>query len=401
MAKTRVARIAENLYLLRLDDTETMFFEALWEIPEGVTYNAYLLDTGEGLALLDGWKRGYEGQFLDTLRSVAEPRDVKWVIVHHVEPDHTGTLPSILGEAGNPQVLCHPMAVGLLEALYNVRLNVRVLKDGERVSLGGEELEVLYTPWLHWPETIMTYHKRLGVLFSGDAFGSYSIPEGVSDGDVDVEELLGFSRKYLATVVGRYRQHIVKAVEKLSSRGVEPKTIAPLHGVVWRVNPGLIIERFLSWARAEPAEGKVLAVYGSMYGAVERAVGIVLERLEELGASTVVYRFTDRERPPISNVIGDALDASAIVVGAATYESEVFPLIRYVVEEVARKAAAKKPVLIVSSYGWGGAAGRKLEEILGKAGFEVSVVEFKGSPAPVEDRLREAAETLAASIRLP
>ncbi len=392
--EARVARLASNLYLLRLEDRETRFFEALWEIPEGVTYNAYLLDTGEGMILLDGWKKGYDDLFMEALRSVADPRDVEWVIVHHVEPDHTGTLPRLLEEAGGPTVLCHPMAVGLIEALYGVKPRARVVRDGETLVLGQEELELHYTPWLHWPETIMSYHRGLRVLFSGDAFGSYSIPGGITDEDLDPADVLGFSRKYVATVVGKYRQHVVKVLEKLSSRGVEPQVIAPLHGLVWKKRPRLILDKYLAWAQAEPVKGKVLIAYGSMYGAVEEAINIVSRRLEELGASITVYRFTDRERAPIGALLGDALDAEALVLGAATYESGVFPLIRYVAEELAEKAAASKPVLVVTSYGWGGAAGRRLSEILGRAGFQVHVVEFRGSPGPIRGRLLEAADRL-------
>ncbi len=393
--EARVARLASNLYLLRLEDRETRFFEALWEIPEGVTYNAYLLDTGEGMALLDGWKKGYGELFMETLRSVADPGDVEWVVVHHVEPDHTGTLPALLEET-SPTLLCHPMAAGLLEALYGVKPRFRAVRDGETLMLGKEELEFHYTPWLHWPETIMSYHRGSGILFSGDAFGSYSVPRGVTDGDLDPAEVLGSARKYVATVIGKYRGHVVKVLEKLSSRGVEPRVIAPLHGLVWKTRPRFILEKYLSWARAEPVRGKVLVVYGSMYGAVEEAVSIVSRRLEELGARLAVYRFTYRERAPIGDLLGDALDAEALVLGAATYEAGVFPLMRYVAEELAEKAAASKPVLLVSSYGWGGAAGRKLSEILGRAGFRVHVVEFRGSPGPIRDALLEAADRIMA-----
>ncbi len=399
MVRTQVVKIDEGLYLLRLDDDETMFFEALWSIPEGVTYNAYVIAGNEGVVLLDTWKGCYAELYLEALRSVADPRDVTDIVIHHVEPDHTGALPKVL-ELCRPDVKVwgHPMAKQLIEAFYGVKPSFHAVKDGEKAVLAGEQLVFFHTPWLHWPDTIMSYLVNKKVLFTGDAFGAFSIPPGIYDDSVKVEEYEYFVRKYIACIIGKYKSFIIKNIDKLRKAGLEIRIIAPLHGVLWKKELSKIIELYERIAQTTPRERKAVAIYGSMYGDVEKCIEAVKEELSSSGYEVKVFRYTDKQQDPLSDVLAEAVDADLLVIGAATYDASVFPTVEHVVNTLAEKIGSPKRVVVISSYGWGPVAGKKIAMILEKAGFNaVKVIEYRGSPRPddiekARGAVREVAE---------
>jgi len=382
--KFHVEKIIDDLYILRLDDDSTKYFEALWHIPEGVTYNSYILVTREGAVLYDTWKNKYSDLFIEALTRVVDPRDVKHIIVHHMEPDHSGALPEVLKYSTNAIVYGHPLARDMIRSFYRIEPKFRAVRDGEVIEVSGYRLEFIHTPWLHWPETIMTFIENLGVLLSCDAFGSFSIPHALFDDEMSDDEIrayLEYARKYTISVVGHYRSYITHNVEKLNKRGITPKIIAPAHGLVWRGKPSLIVEKYLEWAVGRPRERKATVIYSSMYGFVEEAVNYVIAKLKSLAWDVHIHRATDSDRFNEAEALSDIADSALIVIGTATYEAEVFPYIRYMLELITMKANFDKPVLVITSYGWGGVAGKKIREVLEKEGFHtVEVVEVRGRP---------------------
>ena len=374
--------IERGFYLLRVDDERVNYFEGIWSIPEGVTYNAYLLVGGNGAVLFDGWKTVYADDLIEVIGGIVSPRDLTHVIVHHVEPDHSGSLPKLLEANGfRAEVVAHPMAKPMIESFYKISPRFRLVRDGEEILAAGERIRLIHTPWLHWPETMTSYLAGRKILISCDAFGGYSIPRTIfDDDDVVVREYLPSVRKYVATVIGFYRQHIIRNIEKLRDLQLDIGIIAPAHGLVWGRNPRLIMDYYRSLAEGRPDDNKILVVSGSMYGLIEEAARIVVEEVERLRGRAAYYRFNDLEQPPFSEIIGDAIDSRAIILAAPTYEAGVYPLIDNLVDLIVKKIPPK-PVLILGSYGWAGAAARRLSEKLAAAGFKiVEAIEFKGSP---------------------
>ena len=398
MPKIHSKQISKELSLLRVDDDEVRYFEALWEIENGITYNSYLLTGEDEVILVDGWKREYADDFSETLKDLIDIRDITHVIVHHMEPDHSGSLAKILKENGfRAEVLGHPLVRGMMRAFYGIDVKFRAVKDGERLSLGGLHLEFFHTPWLHWPETIMTYLRGHGILFSGDAFGGFSIPPAIFDDDDEVvSSYLPFVREYISTIIGSYRQHIPRNVKKLMDQRLEIRMIAPAHGLIWRKNPERIIEYYLKIADGIPEEGKVLVIYASMYGSCEEAGNIVAEELKKQGKRVITYGFTDVRWASINKIIGDAVDSESLIIIAPTYENAVFPTISHVADLIARKIPPNKPILVLSSHGWAGVAGKKLAERFRSANFSViDVMEFKGKPdEDVKKRILESVSKL-------
>ena len=328
MVRTLVDKVTKDLYLLELLDDEIKYFEALWNIPEGITYNSYVLIAQDTVILFDSWKEAYADEFIEALRSVVNPEDVDYLVIHHAEPDHSGSIPKFLEvNKYRAKVMAHPIVNGILKSFYGIKPRFRSLKDKEEMVIGDKRLKFIYTPWLHWPDTIMTYVVEDKVLLSGDAFGGYSLPSAVFDDEVVISKYLPFVRKYIATVIGHYREQITRNIEKIKELGLKIKIIAPLHGLIWRKSPKTIMDYYSKLAKATPEKGKIVVIYGSMYGSMDKAASFVIEELNKRGYQPRVFKFIDVHQDPISDLVGEAMDAEAIIIGAATYEGGVLPYI--------------------------------------------------------------------------
>ena len=408
MSDVRIEKILDEpeVYLIRVDDDEIRYFEATWDIPEGITYNSYLLKLDGATVLVDVTKEEYTDEYMNALKGLVAPSEITHVVVNHTEPDHSGALPELLKENGHrAQVIGTAFARNLLEGFYGKKVveNFRAVKDGEELEIGGKTFRFITVPWLHWPDTMITYVVEDGLMFSCDAGGGYSIPETIDDSDEDVvQRYLPYVNKYVVTVIGHYHKHIVRNIGKLKRLGVieEARMILPGHGLIWRRNPARIFEHYEAIGAGKARKGKVLVVYDSMYGFVERRMRVVLEELRRLGKEPVVYRFTDKSAPAVSDILGEVPDSEAVVLGASTFEADVHPRVRYALFEILDKANYEKPVLIVGAYGWGGVAGRKIETLIARSKFDhVETVESRGMPSDEdEERLRKAVRKLVEAI---
>jgi len=322
--------------------------------------------------------------------------------VHHVEPDHSGSIQRILEVCnGSVEVLCHPFAVKLLQSLYTVSFKFRVVKDGEEFSIGDKTLKFLYAPWLHWPETFITYILEDGVLISCDAFGGFSIPKGIFDDEVDITGYLPYVRKYIIDIIGQNSDYIIKALDKLRNMNIHPKVIAPAHGLVFRKNPGIIVNYYEIIAKCLPEGDKITIVYDSMYGSVEKAIVHTIKRLEELGMKYIAFKFTDLQHSSISEILSEIADCKALIIGVSTYENDLFPYIDYLLDLMVKKIRIGKPILLISSYGWSRIASVKLREKLSETNFKIfESIEFQGQPSSTDlQKIDESITRLINSIK--
>ena len=400
MGKVWIEKIFDDpeIYVLRVDDGKIRYFEAVWEIPEGITYNAYLLKLPKATVLVDGWKSDYSEEFLKALSKLVDPAEITHVIVHHTEPDHSGTLPKVLEANGyRAKILCSAFAKRLLENFYDITENVNVVSDGERVNVSGKTFRFLMVPWLHWPDTMVTYLEEDGVLLGCDVGGGYSIPNALDDSnDSVVREYLPFVTKYVVTVIGHYRKYILENLEKLKSLPI--KAILPGHGLVWRRSPEILLRHYLEVAHGKVEEGKVLVLYDSMYGFVEKLMDEVLKRLDGFGMKPVVFKFSDSERSFVSDVLSHVPSSQALIFGVSTYEAHLHPVVEHVVRLIAEKASYEKPVLVFSVHGWAGVAEKIMGEILGKTHLKVvEFVEVRGGKTE-EAKISEAIEKLLKTL---
>jgi len=374
-------KITDDFYLIRTIDHKLKYFEALWDVPEGMVYNAYLLKTPEGAVLFDTTKANFKEPFLEALRSLIDPSEIKHLVIHHMEPDHSGALPAVLEAIGDHvQLWGHKFSKRLIKSLYGLEPNFQAIKDGATLEIGGKRLVFLSMPWLHWPETMITYIPDGDIILGGDIFGSYGIPEGIfeDDGD-DITEFLHLAREYFASVIGHYKEYVGKNFLKLENEAIVPKLILPAHGLLWHKDPAKIVNAYAQWAMGKPEKGKVVVIYSSMYGYVEKAAQVAIENLKEQGFHPEVFRFTDEHRDSVVDILGEIPDCEAIVFATATYESGVFPLMAHLLEEILHKTAYNKPILLLSVFGWAGMTGKQLTSMLESSPFQlVDTIEFKG-----------------------
>ncbi|HIE58790.1 MAG TPA: FprA family A-type flavoprotein [Hydrogenothermaceae bacterium] len=388
MPKVWIEKILNEpeLYLLRVDDDEVKYFEATWEIPEGITYNAYLLKLDNSVVLFDTWKKDYTEEFIDALSKLVDPKEITHIIVHHTEPDHSGSIPKVLELNGyKAQLIGTSFGKRILEAFYGSKVveNFYAIKDGEEMKIDGKTFRFITVPWLHWPDTMITYITEDGLMFSCDVGGGYSIPNGIDDSNEKVvQKYLPYVTKYIVTVIGHYHKHIIQNIEKLKKLGIieETKMILPGHGLIWIKNPKRIVEYYEAVVAGIPKKGKILVIYDSMYGFVESAVKIALDELKKHGYNPVVYKFTDKEAPAVSDILGEVPDSEALIIGASTYEGSIHPRVKYVLYDIVDKTNYNKPVLVLGAYGWGGVVGKEIRKILEKSKFDlVDTIEVKGS----------------------
>ncbi|WP_456326671.1 FprA family A-type flavoprotein [Palaeococcus sp. (in: euryarchaeotes)] len=404
MVRVWIEKISEEpeLYMIRIDDTRIRYFEATWEIPEGITYNAYLMKTGDAVVLFDATKKEYADEFMEALKKLVDLREITHIIVHHTEPDHSGALPRILEENGHrAMIIGTTFAKKLLEGFYGITENFYSIKDGEEMKIGECTFRFITVPWLHWPDTMITYIVEEGIMVSCDAWGGYSIPEAIDDSNEEiVEKYLPYVTKYIVTVIGHYHKYIVENIEKIKRLGIleDVRMILPGHGLIWRKNPRRIFEHYERVGAGIPKKGKILVIYDSMYGFVGRRIEVALDELKKLGYNPIVYTFTDKNAPPVSDILGEVPDSEALIIGASTYEADIHPRIRYLLYELVDKANYEKPVLILDSFGWGGMAGRKIETLITRSKFDhTDTLESKGWPSKEDEkRIREGVRRLVA-----
>jgi flavorubredoxin len=389
------AKLSSRIVLLRAVDARTTFFEGVWSIPEGVTYNSYLVFGDEKVVLLDTVRREFAEDFMEELRSHLDVGDIDAVVVHHAEQDHSGTLAEVLRAAPKAKVYASPLARPMLESFYGLDLSGRFepVRSGYRLTLGGISLVFEQTPWLHWPETVMSLLEEEGTLFSGDAFGSYGRPAAISDGELGGldEGYVKLVRKYFATVIGRYKRNVASALERLESRGLLQKVrrIAPLHGLVVEKDIGRVLSLYRKWAQGALDPKRAVVLTFTSYGTSDRAVSEAVAYLESRGLDVEVYRFDSVSRSGIGDVLGAMYDAGLVVVSASTYEADAPPSLRCLVDVACAKASNAQRVVVLSSYGWGGGGGRRIAERMKSCGFEVvGIVEYPGSRVPVEELRR-------------
>jgi len=371
-----VKELLKDLVVLRVFDRKIMYFESLWEIPEGITYNSYVLKTKEGSVLFDTVKHVFSEEYIDALRRVVDLRDIKYVVLHHMEPDHSSSLKALsaLNEF-RAEVLGHPLTAKLIKSLLGIEVKFRPVRDGEELRLGDTTLRFFHVPWLHWPETIFTYVDEFRALMTCDAFGAYSVSPIIVSDLTDLKARYSrFMKKYFVNIIGHYRDNVIKALNKLTTHNLKVELVAPSHGAVLlgtdTINEAIKLYRL--WAEARPENKKLVILYTSMYGYNEKIVEKLLSMIKRDDVHIEVFKFTSDYRDNVSDFLGEAIDAKVIVLVTSTYDNAVFPLTKYVLELLLSKTDSEKPLYIITTYGWNDAASREIRNLLTRSKFKLS-----------------------------
>jgi anaerobic nitric oxide reductase flavorubredoxin len=380
-------------------------FEGLWPLPHGVSLNSYLVK-GDHCALIDvvrEWS-GSSGDFLDQLDSTGiKPSDIDYIILNHLEPDHTGFLHDFRLLAPNAKILATPRGVELVAHMCHIQSGVESVQDGQELDLGaGKKLIFHHTPFVHWPETMMTYLPSDKVLFSCDAFGGFGVLKGILfDDQVHPDDWSMYSSemlRYYANIVANFSRNVVLAIQKVGGNDIE--IVAPSHGLVWRRDPGKVIADYQRFARyaAGQAERGVTLLWASMYGKTKAATDAIMRGIAREGVCMEVFEVPHAAE---SFVLASIFKNRGVVVGAPTYEVGLFPPMAHLLDSVARKHMTNRKALRFGSYGWSGGAQKEFDALAERLQWtQAPPLEFRGSPTPEQlQHAEDAAASFARSIR--
>ncbi len=387
--------INRNIFWIGVNDTQTRLFEGLWLIEkEGISYNSYLIKD-EKTVLIDLCKEVFQDEYLQELESLVDLAKIDYLVVNHMEPDHSGALAAFHARAPQATILATRKAVGMIKDFAGITENVRVVNDGEQLRLGEKVLTFYTAPMVHWPETMLTYESSSGTLFSCDAFGGYGIlPDGIFDDDYpDISMYEHESLRYFANIVAAFSKPVINAVEKLS--GLTLKIVAPSHGLVWRKSPQRIIDLYLKWSgySKEESEKAVTVLHGSMYGNTTALLPSIVSGLERANIPYTTYNINLTH---ISYILPDLWQNQGVMIGAPTYEGTIFPTMASVLQMAEYKRIFNKDAAYFGSYGWGGGAMRYMKAQCETLKWNLRAsFEFPGSPGK---RDFESGEKLAISF---
>jgi flavorubredoxin len=397
--------MSKGIYRIGANIKNGDLFEGMWPIPDGVSLNSYVVK-GEKAALLDlvrDWNNApsvIQGQ----LSSISlDFRDFDYLVLNHLEPDHTGWMLGFYKKNPGVQIITTKKGAEVLKGFFGIEENVRVIKSGDTLDLGaGKELLFAEAPNVHWPETMVTYEKNSGILFSCDAFGSYGcVREAIFDDQISDEEHAFFDReslRYYANIVSSFSAFVLRAIDKISD--LEINMIAPSHGIIWRENPGTIIERYRKFAQyyKGPAEPEITVVWGSMYGFTQSVLNSVIQGIRSENVPVHVHQVPNED---VSWALASAWKSAGLVFGMPTYEYKMFPPISGVIDMFERKHIQNKKVFRFGSYGWSGGAQKEFQARTEKLNWEfLEPVEWQGSAGDEVHKLAaERGKELARQVK--
>jgi len=355
-------KLAEGVYWVGVKDWNRRLFDSLIPLPKGTSYNAYLVIGSNSIALIDTVNPGFEKELENKIKGIVDPRDINYIVMNHAEPDHAGAIPYILNIAPKSRLVTSSIGSKIAKIFYRIPdERIYVVKDGDEIDLGGKTLRFIYTPWLHWPETMVTYLEEDGILFPCDFFGAH-IAAGMWDDEV--EDIVNHAQRYWGEIIMPFRLNALKALEKLSTLNI--KIIAPSHGPIYR-NPKRIIEKYLDWSNGKTKK-KILIVYVSMWGYTYEIVKLIENEILSQDIDIVVHDIASTD---VGDIAKDLVDSSAVIIATPTVLGFAHPLII----QIAYLLKVLKPPIkyggAVVTYAWGTKADQQLIEMLRDTGIEL------------------------------
>ena len=378
-------KIAEGIHMLTMN-VEDILFEGIWELANGVTLNSYIVQ-GDKTAIIDG-VIGWDGVPETLYRSLeeigVEPKDVDYLIVNHMEPDHSGWISSFRKIKDDFTIVCTDKAAKMVASFYDED-KIKVVKEGDTLDLGREKVLSFHpVANVHWPDTMYTYERDTKTLFSCDMFGTFGrMGDHCFDDEMTPEEVDFFESegiRYYSNVMTTFTPSLRKAIEK--AKELDINTIAPGHGPVYRKNIQKIIDDYSRYSQYAEGAGKneVTILWGSMYGMTEKAVSHVESILQREG---VKYNKLQMPLDSDSEMVATVFKSAGIIIAAPTYEYNLFPPVAAALDELGRKKITGKSAFRFGSYGWSGGAEKELTEIIERRRMKwdfVESVEFEGAP---------------------
>lgn len=360
-----VRKVTDDLYWVGANDHRTTLFENIHPIPKGVSYNAYLLLDQETV-LFDTVDWSVCRQMMENLEYLLDGRELNWLVVNHLEPDHAASIEQVLIRWPNVKIISTEKGFMLMRqfGFHPDNHDIRIVAEGDTHCFGGHTVAFVAAPMVHWPEAMVTLDLTNGALFSADAFGSFIALDGKLFADeVNFDrDWIDEARRYLVNIVGKFGPHIQLLLGKAAPLLDQIKFICPLHGPVWRKDFGYFIDKYDKWSRYEPEEKGVLIAYASMYGNTEAAAQALAAKLCEKGVTNVsVY---DVSNTHVSYLISEAWKYSHIVLASVTYNLGIYPVMHNFMTDMKALNLQNRTFALIENGSWACKSGDLMQKFI-------------------------------------
>lgn len=371
--------VSNRIHYIGVNDRRKALFENNWPLPQGVAYNSYLISDEKSI-LIDTLEFGSKDDYIDEIEAILQGKPLDFLVVNHMEPDHSSMIGLLLRVFPSMKIIGNNKTFKILEAYYKLKPEqFHEVSDGQELDLGYHKLKFVMTPWVHWPETMMTYDMTDKVLFSCDAFGSFgTLDGGVFDDEIDFETRYeGEMLRYYSNIVGKYSNMVQKALAKLD--GFPVKFVCPSHGPVWRKDPLKVISLYDKWSKYESEPGVVI-VFASMYGNTEKMADYIARLIAEKGEKNIIIH--DVSKTHVSYILRDIWKYSSLILGSCAYNAGMHPMMAQLCHELEVAAPKNKRYSLFGSYSWSGGGLKMLESFSSKMSWQLAEkpVEVLGIP---------------------
>ena len=353
-------KIKEDIYYLGASDRRIELFENVYPVSQGMSYNSYLI-TDEKTCLMDSVDESIRGQFLENLQYALNGRNLDYMVVQHMEPDHCSIVPELFRMYPDMKLVASLQAFKMMENFYSLQTEERrlVVKEGDTLELGKHTLKFIAAPMVHWPEVLMTYDVTDKILFSADAFGSF----GAMSGNIFADEIdwdkdfKDEARRYYVNIVGKYGPQTQNVLKKASTLDIQ--MICPLHAHIWRKDLSKIISLYDTWSKYEAEKDSVVIFYGSIYGNTQNAAEILAMQLAENGMESV--EVFDTSKTHVSFLVSKAFEYKTLVFAAATYNAEIFDTVQNLITELKNHNLSNRRIGLIENGSWAPVAASKMK----------------------------------------
>ena len=351
-------KITDQIYYVGVNDRNKNLFEGLWPLPDGVSYNSYLI-VDDKVCLIDTVEVDFFMPFIKNIQETIGNRPVDYLVVNHMEPDHSGSIALIKKYYPNITIIGNKKTFGMMSGFYGIEGDNMVVNNGDTLSLGHHTLKFVLTPMVHWPETMMTLDMEAKTLFSGDAFGCFgALNGGIVDSDINCDSFWLEMVRYYSNIVGKYGTPVQAALKKLA--GVPLDYICSTHGPVWHEHIAKVVGMYDTMSKYETEPGLVIC-YGTMYGNTERAAEVIARAASEAGVKNIVIYNVSKTHH--SYIIRDVFRYGALIVGAPTYNTGLYHEMEVLLDELARRDIKNRLIGWFGSYSWASKAASRIQEI--------------------------------------
>lgn len=370
-----MGKVTESIFNIGVSDEDIELFENQYKVPNGITYNSYLIKDNK-ILVMDTVDKSKTEEWLNNLEKELDGKLVDYLVISHIEPDHSGSIGSLVEKYPNITLVGNSKTFSMLDQFFNLQKNVKRLevKENDTLNIGKYTLQFYMAPMVHWPEVMVTYIKEKKMLFSADSFGKFGVLE-IKENWIDE------ARRYYFSIVAKYGMQVQMLLNKISTLDV--KMICPLHGPVLKENLEYYINKYDLWSKYEPEEDGILIVYTSIYGNTEKAAKKMAEILKEKDVNKIVIR--NLVEQDIDETVAESFKYSKIILAAPSYNANVFPPMAVFLNKLKERNLQKRKIGLIENGSWAPSAAKSMKEIISK----MKDIEFVGNTVTIKSSVKQ------------